>query len=88
MVKKEVKIQFRDSLLTLPASLRNLSKSFRVESKGIFPYNFVNDVNINLDYKGEVPGYNFFNKVSESDYNDYKVSYNGVPYGPMEGFKK
>ena len=64
-------IEFRDSLLTLPAALRKLAKSFRVEDKGIFPYNFVNDSNINLDYIGSIPQYSFFNDVREEDYIKY-----------------
>ena len=31
-------IEFRDSLLMLPSSLRKLSKAFNVESKGYFPF--------------------------------------------------
>ena len=39
-------INLRDSYLLLLGSLKNLAKSFKVEDKGIFPYNFVNDPSI------------------------------------------
>jgi hypothetical protein len=46
------KLHFRDSLLILPGTLSSLAKIFNVENKGIFPYKFVNNKNINLDYIG------------------------------------
>lgn len=49
-------LYFRDSLLLLPAPLRSLAKNFSlsgVEDKGLFPYRFVNNKIIPLDYKGE-----------------------------------
>jgi hypothetical protein len=46
------KLHFRDSLLILPGTLSSLAKNFNVENKGIFPYKFVNNKNINLDYIG------------------------------------
>jgi len=64
-------IVFKDSYLLLPSSLRKLGKSFNVESlKGIFPYGF-SDIN----YKGEVPDFNYFNKISIEEYNKYKDSF-------------
>jgi hypothetical protein len=68
-------IYFRDSLLLLPATLNKLAKEFKVTNKGIFPYSFVNNENISLNYKGEVPNIKFFDNISESDYNDYKSNY-------------
>jgi DNA polymerase type B, organellar and viral len=63
-------IHFRDSQQLLIRSLRDLAKAFGVETqKTIFPYTFVNENN--LDYIGEVPNYNYFDKVSSSDYNNY-----------------
>lgn len=50
-------INFRDSLLLLPASLRKLAKSFQVQDKSIFPYEFVNNPNIDMNYSGEVPDF-------------------------------
>lgn len=50
-------IKFKDSYLLLPASLIKLAKSFNLENKGIFPFRFVNDINIPLNYKGAVPAF-------------------------------
>ena len=71
-------IDFRDSLLLLPVSLADLTKSFNVTKKGIFPYNFVNKEGIDLDYVGDVPEYTYFNseKVTYADYIDYSKKYN------------
>lgn len=57
-------INFRDSLLLLPNSLRKLSKAFNVENKGIFPYRFVNDPTISLQYEGLTPNISFYDDVS------------------------
>jgi hypothetical protein len=64
-------IYFRDSYLLLPFSLSNLSKSFNVDKKSIFPYFFVNNVNIHLNYEGKVPTYNYFTKITEEEYSVY-----------------
>jgi len=71
---KKIKINFRDSLLMLPNSLRNLSKQFDVESKGIFPYDFVNIQN-NLDYIGKIPTFKYFNDLTQSEYVKYYKSF-------------
>lgn len=66
------KLNLRDSLLLLPASLDELSKQFNGKSiKGIFPYAYVSKHN--LDYVGRVPVYEYFDqsKVSLDDYNSY-----------------
>ena len=63
------KLHFRDSFLMLPSSLRKLAKSFNVEDKGIFPYKFVDT--INLDYDGPVPEFKYFEGISEYEYNNY-----------------
>lgn len=61
-------IIFKDSLLMLPLSLRDLGKSFKVEvSKGYFPY-LLNDIN----YKGQFPEYNLFTNISLTEYIDLK----------------
>jgi len=39
-VKKRYSIDFRDSLLLLPISLRKLAKAFDVEFKGFFSFLF------------------------------------------------
>jgi len=72
-------IAFRDSLLILPSSLRNLAKQFNVDNKGIFPYNFVNDnfnKNINLNYIGKVPAIKYWINLSLDKYIEYIKNYN------------
>jgi hypothetical protein len=75
--KKHYYLNFRDSLLLMPLSLAKLAKAFNFESKGIFPYKFVNNVNIALDYIGKFPGFRFFdfNKISSLDFMKYKSSF-------------
>nr|YP_010455106.1 DNA polymerase [Porodaedalea mongolica]UUA03948.1 DNA polymerase [Porodaedalea mongolica]WCF76708.1 DNA polymerase [Porodaedalea mongolica] len=66
------KINIRDSLLFLPASLKELALQFNdTHLKDIFPYDFVNADNLN--YEGPVPSYEYFNssKVTLDDYNKY-----------------
>ena len=53
----------------LPSSLRKLARAFNVEDKGIFPYRFVNS--LNLDYEGTVPDFKYFNKITIEQYNNY-----------------
>lgn len=69
-------ISFRDSFLLLPSSLRNLAISFNVEEKLIFPYAFVNNENIPLDYKGKVPKFKDFENINISTYKEYSKHYN------------
>jgi hypothetical protein len=64
------KIFFRDSLLMIPISLAKAAKSFNVEEKGKFPYRFVNQPEINYDYIGPVPSYDFFEKINEDDFTE------------------
>nr|YP_009486080.1 hypothetical protein [Cantharellus lutescens]AWA82205.1 hypothetical protein [Cantharellus lutescens] len=52
---KKYSIYMRDSYLLLPSSLAKLTINFEVESKGKFPYPFVNNSNIPLNYRGPVP---------------------------------
>lgn len=51
-------LNFRDSYLLLPSSLRNLAISFSDGYKTIFPYKFVNIAHLNYD--GPVPEFNYF----------------------------
>jgi len=68
-------IIFKDSLQMLIVSLRNLSKAFGVKTqKSIFPYDFVNE--FNLDYIGEVPDFKYFNGISNNEYIEYKSLFN------------
>lgn len=65
------KLYFRDSLLMLPASLRSLAKNFGVENKGIFPYKFVNNKAVPLDYIGKVPDFCYFDNITQEEYKEY-----------------
>jgi len=67
----KIKINFRDSLLMLPLSLRKLAITFKVENKGIFPYLFVNDPNVKLNYNGPIPSFDKFVNLSREDYDSY-----------------
>ena len=71
-------IYFKDSYLMLPASLRKLAASFKVGYKGLFPYKFVNEVN--LDYEGAVPELKYFDNVSESQYKLYCQEHEDRPW--------
>lgn len=68
-------LYFRDSLLLLPGTLRSLAKNFNVEAKGLFPYKFVNNPAIPLDYIGRVPSYIHFVGVSDTEYTLYKSNF-------------
>jgi hypothetical protein len=69
------KLYFRDSYLILPSSLRNLAKNFGVENKGIFPYRFVNNKNISLNYSGPLPAFEYFDGITEEEYNNYSKEF-------------
>lgn len=67
--KNPMVLSFRDSYQILPASLRNLAKSFDVTTqKTIFPYNFVNNPNLDLLYIGKVPAYAHFVNLTYDEY--------------------
>jgi hypothetical protein len=64
-------IIFKDSLLMLPLSLRELCNSFKIEiSKGYFPF-LLND----LTYKGEFPKFELFTSLSLTEYLNLKNQY-------------
>lgn len=69
-------IEFRDSFLTLSSSLRKLAKSFKVDDKGIFPYDYVYNENIDLNYIGETPAHKYFDNVTDEEYNQYSSQFN------------
>nr|QWO71395.1 DNA polymerase [Termitomyces sp. K1Ag] len=77
ILKYKFNLYFRDSYLLLPFSLKELAFNFDVTAKGIFPYKFVNNKNLSLDYIGKIPEYEYFDNLSLQDYNQY-----------CEGFKK
>ena len=75
VVEKRKYITLLDSNLIIPGKLRKLVKDFDcVESKGFFPYDFVN-IN-SLYYKGDVPSYNYFkDDMSKEEYiNVFKLN--------------
>lgn len=49
-----------------------LAKSFHVDNKGIFPYDFVTSGNLN--YIGDIPDIKYFN-VTSNEYSDYLDSF-------------
>lgn len=79
-------IYFRDSYLLLPLSLQKLAINFEVENKGMFPFKFVNDENISLDYDGIIPLIDYFDDLTNTNedekqlyikkYTDYYLSFN------------
>lgn len=72
LVRKTIKIL--DSNQIIPGKLRNLAKEFNCKDlKGHFPYGFIN-IN-NLDYKGELPPYEFFSEsMGLDEYNNWQSS--------------
>nr|QWO71388.1 DNA polymerase [Termitomyces sp. T70a] len=81
-------LNFRDSFLLLPSSLRKLAKSFDVEEKGIFPYKFLFNNNVPLNYKGPVPSYNYFRDIDLETYNLYCKSITGNNWDLKKETKK
>ncbi len=77
--KRKYTLTFYDSNLLFQSSLRNLSKSFKVETpKTYFPFNFMNQQEGEkfFDYKGKVPSIKFFPKnLSEKEYELYCSKY-------------
>jgi len=66
---KRYSIDFRDSLLLLPTSLRKLAIAFNVELKSFFPFSFLNKIDTSLLYEGIVPNYDFYSDISLNEYN-------------------
>lgn len=64
-------LHFIESLLLLPGSLRSLAISFEVENKGIFPYKFVNNSEVSLNYIGNIPEFKYFDNISKDQYIAY-----------------
>jgi len=66
-------LTFMDSYLLLTNSLKDLGKSFPIESqKNIFPF-LLNNIN----YKGKIPDYKLFSNISIEEYNNYKKQFIG-----------
>lgn len=71
----EYSVEFKDSYLTLLASLDKLTKAFGVEiKKSIFPHLFVNWDNLN--HEGKVPTINSFFKINLTEYENYVAKFN------------
>lgn len=71
-------LYFRDSLLILPGSLRSLAENFgakNTELKGVFPYRFVNNSNIKLNYVGPIPAFSYFSDISLEEYQKYSEEF-------------
>ena len=68
-------INFRDSLLLLPDSLNRLASNFGCRLKGIFPYKFVINNEINLNYKGPIPDFKYFDNLTLEEYNNYSSQF-------------
>jgi hypothetical protein len=67
-------LYFRDSYLLLPSSLRELAINFNVENKGLFPYSFVNEHELN--YIGNIPTINYFDdSITKELYLEYYESF-------------
>ena len=64
-----INLYFRDSYLLLPSSLAKLAVNFGVENKGVFPFKFINNKNILLNYCGQVPAREFYQDISIEKYN-------------------
>jgi len=73
--KKPYVFEFRDSLLLLPSSLKNLAITFKVDNKDIFPYEFLINTDISLNYIGAVPEFKYFKNISIEEYNKYKEDF-------------
>ena len=72
---KVVTVNLTDSMYILSSSLDSLGKKFNSEQqKGVFPYSFVNAHN--LEYKGVLPPFNFYNKLDKKDYDQLAARYN------------
>ena len=74
--KNMINLYFRDSYLLLPSSLDKLAVNFGVENKGIFPYKFVNNKEIELNYIGTIPTIEYFENLSVEDYSKYRLKLN------------
>lgn len=68
-------LYFRDSFLLLPSSLKKLAINFNVSNKGIFPYKFVNNKDVPLNYIGEIPKYEYFENLNKQEYIEYCKSF-------------
>lgn len=73
--KYQYQLIFRDSYLLLSHSLKDLTNTFQVDRKGIFPYRFVNSAYTYLDYVGAVPAFDYFDNINLDAYHSYCQRY-------------
>lgn len=75
--KTKYTLHFRDSYLLLPASLKDLAVNFNIgTNKGIYPYSFVNNPDVKLNYKGPIPEFKYYDGITIEQYNEiYKSKY-------------
>ena len=73
LFESKYEVNFMDSLLLLPSSLRKLCSSFSLPldiHKSIFPFKL-----FDINYKGEVPNFNLFDKITLLEYENYKEQF-------------
>lgn len=58
--------------MLVPSSLKDFAIKFKVVNKGIFPYKFVNNLNIPLVNIGAIPQFDSFDLIKEEYLNYYK----------------
>src|SRR6185436_19314569 len=73
--ERKIRIKLYDSYQLIPVNLKTLAEDFNCDTqKGIFPYDFVNQNNLN--YVGPVPPLSTFNDLDDFEYmklvNNYK----------------
>jgi hypothetical protein len=72
----KINLFFRYSYLLFPSSLAKLATNFQVDNKGIFPYKFINNDNIAIDYIGKILDLIYFDNLSPQNYIDYCNMFN------------
>lgn len=83
----QYKLNFRDSFLLIPSSLKDLSKNFEIKDiKDVFPLKFVSIDNLN--YKGNVPPIDDFFNISEDEYKDYLNRFINKEWNMIEELEK
>jgi hypothetical protein len=81
-------LSFRDSYLILPSSLKDLAIQFKGLNKGLYPYNFVNSKDVDLNYIGDIPNIKYFDKILQIEYINYKKQFLGDYYEKDWSLKK
>lgn len=58
--------------------MANLATNFNLENKGIFPYKFVNNKNISLNYEGDFPSITDYDQISMEEYQKLKQGHGNI----------